>query len=83
MMSSSQTSNGGNADGQLVTVATTNLKERLNKAYSASRTGSLQVNSFEKLWDLKEMALLEGRPSIEVPRTWLDELKESQPSKRA
>ena len=81
-MSSSQTKNSGNADGKLVTVATTNLKERLNKAYSATRTGSLQVNSFEKLWDLKEMALLEGKPSIEVPRTWLDELEDSQTAKR-
>lgn len=81
-MSSSDKRNDGSAKAQLVTVATNNLRERLNKIYSAGRGGSLQLNSFDQLWDLKEMALLEGKVSVEVPRTWLDELDNAQQSKR-
>jgi hypothetical protein len=73
-MSSSRKDNGGKAEDRLITVTTNTLKERLNKAYTDHRSRSTQIDSFERLWDLKEMALLEGKPSIEVPQTWLDEL---------
>lgn len=70
-MSSSRKQNGGNADEQLITVETGILRDNLNRAYNASRT---KTASFDHLWDMKEMALLEGKKSIDVPRTWIDEL---------
>lgn len=70
-MSSSKKSNGGNAEEQLVTVETGTLRDNLNRAYSAHCKKSA---SFDHLWDLKELALLEGKKSIDVPRTWIDEL---------
>jgi hypothetical protein len=58
----------------LVTVTTSALKERLNQAYDANRKKQTQLNNFDSLWDLKEKALLEGKKSIEVPQTWMEEL---------
>jgi len=73
-MSSSQKKNGGNASELLVVVETTQLKERLNRLYQFGAKKKAKTDSFEHLWDLKELALLEGKSSVEVPRTWLDEL---------
>ena len=72
-MSNSRENNGGNAE--VVTVTTNQLKDHLNKAYDVRRKKIAQLNSFENLWDLKEKALLEGKPSVDVPRTWMDELE--------
>jgi hypothetical protein len=58
---------------QLIIVETAALKERLNKVYKA-RSGKSEPKSFDHLWDLKELALLEGKDSIEVPKPWLEEL---------
>jgi hypothetical protein len=58
------------ATEQLVIVETQALKERLNRLYQAR----VEAKSFDHLWDLKELALLEGKISIEVPKPWLDEL---------
>ncbi len=62
---------------QLVTVGTARLKERLNVLY-AERRGqkSNQAGVFDHLWDLKESAILEGKGSVEVPQSWLDELND-------
>ena len=62
---------------QLVTVGTARLKERLNVLY-ASRRGQKNDGqaAFDHLWDLKESAILEGKGSVEVPQSWLDELND-------
>ncbi len=73
-MHSSLEKNGGNAREKLVVVETTHLKERLNRLYGVRTRKSAQTASFEHLWDLKELALLEGKVAVEVPRPWLDEL---------
>ena len=57
----------------LVTVSTTDLKARLNRIYKGMR--GKEAGRFDYLWDLKELALLEGRKSVDVPETWLDELE--------
>lgn len=59
----------------LVTVRTEQLKDRLNRVYSAVRGKSGQINRFDYLWDLKELAVLEKRGSVQIPDTWLDELE--------
>jgi hypothetical protein len=74
-MSSSLKKNGGNASEKLVEVETTQLKERLNRLYKARMKKAAQTPALADLWDLKELALLEGKPSVEVPRRWLDELE--------
>ncbi|MCC6981267.1 MAG: hypothetical protein IT343_23295 [Candidatus Melainabacteria bacterium] len=63
---------------QLVTVGTDRLKERLNVLYAARRgqKDSGQAGVFDHLWDLKESAILEGKGSVEVPQSWLDELND-------
>ncbi|HEY9773424.1 MAG TPA: hypothetical protein V6C81_06405 [Planktothrix sp.] len=63
----------GDATGQLIVVQTSTLKERLNTVYK-TRGGKGEPKSFANLWDLKELALLEGKDSIEVPKPWLEEL---------
>lgn len=73
-------SNWGRDDLQLVNVNTDHLKARLNKLYETRRhntTLSANDGLFEYLWDLKELALMEGKPSVEVPSNWLEELEES------
>lgn len=74
------TGNSTNVGLQLVTVSTSTLKERLNRLYD-TRKGQAKTIShsglFEYLWDLKELALMERKSSVEVPSTWLDELEES------
>jgi hypothetical protein len=62
----------------LVSVGTDHLKERLNRLYDAVR-GSSQTYShwgrLDYLWDLKEVAMMEGRKSVDIPDSWLDELE--------
>ncbi len=69
-MSNSRKSNSGE---QLVLVKTADLKERLNRVYQTPAR-KLDGKSFEHLWDLKELALLEGKSSVQVPKPWLEEL---------
>ncbi len=60
---------------QLVTVGTDRLKERLNVLYASKRGQKAGQNGvFDHLWDLKESAILEGKGSVEVPQSWIDEL---------
>lgn len=64
---------------KLVTVSTDNLKEKLNFMYDTMRGRPRALSSsglFEYLWDLKELALLEGRQSVKVPTAWLAELED-------
>src|SRR5207245_2858285 len=73
----SSSSNSSNVE--LITVSTENLRQRLNGMYDAMRSGnrfSSNAGLFEYLWDLKELALLEGRGTVQVPTTWLDELEQ-------
>ena len=62
----------------LVTVPTNNLRDRLNRLYDAVR-GNPRTHTmwgrFDYLWDLKELAVLEGRNSVQIPDHWLDELE--------
>jgi hypothetical protein len=63
---------------QLTTVKTDQLKERLNRLYGAVRTNMSAFSHwtrFDYLWDLKELAVLEGRNNVEIPEQWLDELE--------
>ena len=67
----------GNSELKLSTVTTDKLKEKLNQIYAAMRTHTSTFASLgllEYLWDLKELAILEGRQSVSVPATWLREL---------
>ncbi len=56
---------------------TPQLHERLNRIYQNVRdVPSVECRrQFELLWDLKELALLERRLSVEVPTYWLEELE--------
>ncbi|MCA9803144.1 MAG: hypothetical protein KC777_14335 [Cyanobacteria bacterium HKST-UBA02] len=67
---------------ELVEIQVSTLKERLNQFYDSRRrnqTADSQDGLFEYLWDLKELALMEGRASVEVPSAWLEELDSSLP----
>ena len=67
-----------NGNLKMVTVSTATLKERLNRLYDSMRARHVVSPSsglFDYLWDLKEVALLEGRNEVEVPTTWLEELE--------
>ena len=79
---SGHTKNNHNKDLDLVNVQVATLKERLNKLYdtrrgSHGRPQMAQDGLFEYLWDLKELALMEGRASVEVPSNWIEELEQS------
>lgn len=65
---------------KLASVSTNTLKERLNGIYrTMQRRPETMITPglFEYLWDLKELALLEGKPSVEVPEPWLAELEDT------
>ena len=68
------------ANEKLVSVETTELKDRLNRLYSRMRSSTstrrAELGHFDSLWDLKELALLEHRQTVEVPETWLAETEE-------
>jgi len=67
----------GSGELKLSTVSTQSLREKLNRIYSAMHThhGTFSsIGLFEYLWDLKELAILEGRQSVSVPASWLREL---------
>ncbi|MBY0545760.1 MAG: hypothetical protein K2W95_00575 [Candidatus Obscuribacterales bacterium] len=58
-------------------IQTLQLHQRLNSLYRQLRNTSSVPHrlQFDVLWDLKELALLEHRQSVDVPATWLDELE--------
>ncbi|MBC7999121.1 MAG: hypothetical protein IAF58_14320 [Leptolyngbya sp.] len=63
---------------QLVSVGLDKLKQQLNVLYAdrnnLPRLGNKAI--LEHLWDLKESAILEGRGSVDVPESWLNELND-------
>ncbi|MBS1988923.1 MAG: hypothetical protein JSS83_00320 [Cyanobacteria bacterium SZAS LIN-3] len=67
---------------ELITVETSELRERLNKLFQSRHGQGLCAGHgeglFECLWDLKEKALLEHRASVEVPGDWLSQLEQEQ-----
>lgn len=67
------------ANEKLMSMKTADLKSRLNQLYrgiKSAKAGSRPDTSrFDYLWDLKELALMEGRQSIDVPETWLEEIE--------
>ena len=62
----------------LVSVPTDQLRQRLNRLYDTARSNPRTNHAwgrFDYLWDLKEIAMLEGRHAVDVPDRWLDELE--------
>ncbi len=75
--------NGDVRSEKMVTMKTDLFKDRLNRVYDRLRHGSQSRNLsqsefFEYLWDLKETALVEGKPSLELPQTWLEKLEQEE-----
>ena len=78
-MGSSQSGNGNPGDLKLISVTTATLREKLNRIYDARRTSPSTLASsglFDYLWEMKELALLERRQSVQVPTNWLEELEQ-------
>jgi hypothetical protein len=62
----------------MITLPTDQLRDRLNRIYQAVRGNSRTLavwGRFDYLWDLKELAVLEGRNCVQVPDLWLEELE--------
>ena len=74
------------ADKKLVNVQTAELKEKLNRLYARMREATLpsrpDPEHFDTLWDLKELALLERRQSVDVPENWLAETEDLDDKRR-
>ncbi len=75
--------NGDVRAEEMVTLETDLFRDRLNRVYDRMRHGSQSRNLsqsefFEYLWDLKERALVEGKPSLELPQTWLEKLEQEE-----
>jgi hypothetical protein len=74
----------GNAMGSkesrhdLVLVQTETLRERLNNLYDKVRAHPKYSfgGRFDYLWDLKELATMEGRTTVEIPGQWLEEIED-------
>lgn len=61
----------------LINIEVDTLKRSLNHLYQTRRDNRTILSHdglFEYLWDLKEMALIEGKTSVEVPSAWVEEL---------
>lgn len=66
----------GNSRSNLISVPTVQLRDRLNRLYAAVRDNPKTLaGRFDYLWDLKELAVLEGKGSVQIPDMWLDELE--------
>ena len=71
----------------VVSVTTDLLKDKLNRVYSrfhaSSHNRSMSHEGlFEYLWDLKEVALVEGKKSVDLPKSWLEDLESELESAR-
>lgn len=66
-------------DAAVITVETDLLKDKLNLVYSSlhgqKRNSISHEGLFEYLWDLKEMALMEGKNSVDLPSSWVEDLE--------
>jgi hypothetical protein len=61
----------------MISVETSQLKEKLNRMFTAmhgAKADGSHDSVFDRLWDLKEMAILEGKKTVELPSQWLNEL---------
>jgi hypothetical protein len=73
----------GNASQSVVSMQTSQLKEKLNQVFNGihgRQTGCRAISrdaAFDKLWDLKESAILEGRSTVELPTQWIAELDQA------
>lgn len=70
---------------KIVSVKTSDLRQRLNALYARMRGNAAQrqfgdSGRFDYLWDLKELALMKGSQSVDVPESWLEELEKSMPA---
>lgn len=65
----------------VVRIDTSKLRDRLNTLYDClranygSRVDSDRNSHFVRLWDIKEQALISKEQSVQIPRSWLDELE--------
>ena len=82
----SQKPSTGASEKAMVTIETTNLKQRLNDAFvnlhGKGSPSSMHDANFDRLWDLKESAILEGKNTVELPGQWLSELDEIETTKQ-
>lgn len=81
-MGSSQSHEKKESNRRLITMSTDSLKERLNRIYDAMRRRDHKLahsSLFDYLWELKELALTEGRETVEVPPAWLEDLEQGLP----
>jgi hypothetical protein len=61
----------------MISVETSQLKEKLNRMFTemhGSKADRSHDSVFDRLWDLKEMAILEGKKTVDLPSQWLSEL---------
>lgn len=68
------------------TISVRSLQERLNSLYRHKKEAHNllgQPHHMEYLWDLKEMALIAGKSSVEVPCEWLQELDQFEARAKA
>jgi hypothetical protein len=68
------------ASDKLVSLKTSDLRERLNRLYAGMRRSAgerkmADNGRFDYLWDLKELALMQGTKSVDVPESWLEDLE--------
>ena len=64
----------------MISVETWQLKEKLNRMFTAmhgSKAERSPDSIFDRLWDLKEMAILEGKKTVELPGHWMNELDQA------
>lgn len=69
----------GSPQKSIISIETTSLKKRLNDAFVTlhGKGGHAKHDpNFDRLWDLKESAILEGKKTVELPGQWLTELDE-------
>lgn len=59
-----------------IQIETKHLQEKLNQFYynAGGVRSQAKPQCFHDLWDLKELAMLERRSTVEVPERWLQEV---------
>ncbi len=69
----------------MISVETVQLKDKLNRMFTTmhgAKADRTHDSVFDRLWDLKEMAILEGKKTIELPSQWLNELEAAEQSRK-
>lgn len=81
-MASSRKSAGTDAQA-VISMQTSHLKDKLNQVFTGMhgrQAGGKAIQrdaAFDKLWDLKESAILEGRKTVELPKQWAADLDQA------